>query len=69
MPAPWLRPCLSVPLPKAVFVKLPLPASLTSLGLSSGNNSRLSSVQAIEESTVVITDNRVAVISGNLMFS
>ncbi|TYI02044.1 hypothetical protein ES332_A11G243500v1 [Gossypium tomentosum] len=67
MPAPWLRPCLSIPLPKAVFVKLPLPASSTSLGLSSGNNARLSSVQAIEESTVVITDNRVAVISGNLI--
>ncbi|KAB2004738.1 hypothetical protein E1A91_D11G226700v1 [Gossypium mustelinum] len=54
----------SVPLPKAGFVKLPLPAPLTSLGLSSGNNARLSSVQATEESTVVITDDRVAVISG-----
>ncbi|XP_052480465.1 LOW QUALITY PROTEIN: adenylyl-sulfate kinase 3 [Gossypium raimondii] len=55
---------LSVPLPKAGFVKLPLPAPLTSLGLSSGNNARLSSVQATEESTVVITDDHVAVISG-----
>ncbi|KAH1082450.1 hypothetical protein J1N35_022211 [Gossypium stocksii] len=60
---------LSVPLPKAGFVKLPVPAPSTSLGLSSGNNARLSLVQATEESTVAITDDRVAVISGNLMFS
>ncbi|TYH44961.1 hypothetical protein ES332_D11G231700v1 [Gossypium tomentosum] len=59
-----LDSCQSVPLPKAGFVKLPLPAPLTSLGLSSGNNARLSSVQATEESTVVITDDRVAVSSG-----
>ncbi|KAA3474022.1 adenylyl-sulfate kinase 3 [Gossypium australe] len=55
---------LSVPLPKAGFVKLPLPAPSTSLGLSSGNNARLSSVRATEESTVAITDDRAAVISG-----
>lgn len=42
---------LSVAIPKAGFVKLPLPAlsPSSSLGLSSRNDSRSSSVQATEE--------------------
>ncbi|XP_022739984.1 adenylyl-sulfate kinase 3-like [Durio zibethinus] len=54
----------SVPVPKVGFVKLPLPASSPSLGLSSGNNARWSLVQAMEESTVAITNDRADVISG-----
>ena len=57
-----------LPLPKAGFVKLPLPASSLSMGLSSGNNARLSLIQATEESVVAITNDPAALISGNSFF-
>ncbi|XVE82938.1 hypothetical protein DITRI_Ditri16bG0045300 [Diplodiscus trichospermus] len=53
----------SVPLPKVGFVKWPLPAPSPSLGLTGGNNARLRLVQATEESTVSITNDRDTTIS------
>ncbi|XVE87002.1 hypothetical protein DITRI_Ditri18aG0080700 [Diplodiscus trichospermus] len=54
----------SVPLPKVGFVKMPLQAPSPSSGLNGGNNARLILVQAKEESTVAITNDGSAVISG-----
>ncbi|XWS45146.1 hypothetical protein CRYUN_Cryun15aG0111500 [Craigia yunnanensis] len=56
--------CPSVPFPKVGFMKVPFLAPSPSLGSNGGNNARLSLVQATEESTVSITNDRGAVISG-----
>ncbi|XP_022751204.1 adenylyl-sulfate kinase 3-like isoform X4 [Durio zibethinus] len=54
----------AAPFRKVGFLKWQMPALSPSLGLSCGNNARLSLVQATEESTVSIANDRASVISG-----
>lgn len=58
-----------VPLHKVSFVNLPLPASLLSVRSSSGNNAKLSMVQATGESSTASTNGRAAVFSGNFFLN
>ncbi|XP_039036478.1 adenylyl-sulfate kinase 3-like isoform X2 [Hibiscus syriacus] len=53
-----------VPADEVRFVQFPLPALSLSLRLSSGNNAKLRLVQATEESSMPITNDHAASISG-----
>ncbi|KAK8653653.1 hypothetical protein V6N13_127643 [Hibiscus sabdariffa] len=53
-----------VPMDKVSFVKFPLPASSLSMRLTSGNNAKLSLVQATEEPSMPIANDCAAAISG-----
>ncbi|GMJ08050.1 hypothetical protein HRI_004474200 [Hibiscus trionum] len=53
-----------IPVDKVSFVKFPLPASWLSMRLNSGNNAKLSLIQATEESSMPITNDHAAAISG-----